>query len=68
MEQEKIIERMEVQEQKLDAIYKRVNQLYKVFLVTLFLSIVMFVLPLIGLIFVIPWALGAIGGAYSGLL
>jgi len=68
MEEEKILEKIEGQDKKLDAIYRSVEQTRKIFLATVIISVVAFVLPLIGLIFVIPWFLKVIGEAYSGLL
>lgn len=68
MEQKHIEEQLHTHEEKLNAIYKSVEQTRKLFLTTLIISIVMFILPLLGLIFVIPWVLSTIGAAYSGLL
>ncbi|PID52111.1 MAG: hypothetical protein CR972_03745 [Candidatus Moraniibacteriota bacterium] len=68
MEQEKIIEKLNAQEKKLDDIGKKVHRMYIVFIAMAILSIITFVLPLIGLIFVIPWVINVIGGTYSGLL
>ncbi len=65
---EKILERLDQQERKIDAIYKSVEQTRKIFLTTVIISIVTFVLPLIGLIFIIPWFLGIMGDAYQGLI
>lgn len=66
--EEKILQKLEEQDQKINAIYKSVEQARKIFLATLVITIVTFVLPLIGLIFVIPWALSVLGDAYGGLL
>jgi len=49
-------------EQKIDSIYKSVEKTRKYFLWTLIVSIVLFVLPLVALIFVIPYFMSAIGG------
>lgn len=68
MEEKNIIEKLEAQEKKIDVIYTKVNRLYKVFLAALIITVVTFVLPLLALIFVIPWALGSIGDMYQGLL
>lgn len=67
MEQE-LQQRLDAQAKKLDAIYKSVEQTRKIFLATVIMSVVAFVLPLAGLIFIIPWFLSTIGDAYSGLL
>ncbi|OGD35051.1 hypothetical protein A2W39_01580 [Candidatus Azambacteria bacterium RIFCSPHIGHO2_01_46_10] len=53
MEQD-ISRKFEEQEKKLDAIYKSVEKTRKYFLFTLIVSVVFVVLPLVGLIFVIP--------------
>ncbi|MFA5986359.1 MAG: hypothetical protein WC819_03365 [Parcubacteria group bacterium] len=66
--EEKILQKLEEQEKKINAIYKSVESARKIFLATLIITIVTFVLPLIGLIFILPWAMGVLGNAYSGLL
>lgn len=48
-------------EAKVDAVYKSAEKTRKYFLLTLVLSVVLFVLPLVGLIFIIPQFLSAIG-------
>ena len=53
MEQD-ISRKFEEQEKKLDAIYKSVEKTRKYFLFTLIISVVFIVLPLVGLIFIIP--------------
>lgn len=57
--QKKLIE----QELKLDAIYKSVEKTRKYFLIIIWVTIIMVVLPLIGLLFAIPKFLGV----YSSL-
>ncbi|HFC76621.1 MAG TPA: hypothetical protein ENJ27_00085 [Candidatus Moranbacteria bacterium] len=66
--EEKILQRIEEQEKKLDAIYKSVEKTRKMFLMTLIASAVTFVLPLIGLMFAIPWFLHTMSNTYQGLL
>ena len=66
--EEKILQKLEEQEKKINAIYKSVESARKIFLATLIITIVTFVLPLVGLIFVIPWAISVLGDAYGGLL
>lgn len=51
--------------QKLDAIYSSVEKTRKYFLWTMIISIVVFVLPLIGIVFLLPTV---IGGLTGGLL
>jgi len=67
MEKE-ILEKIEAQEQKINAIYISVEKTRKYFLWMLIATVVMFVLPLIGLIFIIPWFLNTMSSAYGGLL
>lgn len=64
MEQE-ILEKIKAQEMKLDNIYKSVERMRKYFLWTLIATIITVVLPLIGLIIIIPWFLKVITSAYS---
>ncbi len=68
MEEERILQKLEKQDAKINAIYKSVEQIRKIFLATAIASAVTFILPLIGLIFIIPWFLHVMGDAYSGLL
>ena len=49
-----ILEKLEEQGKKIDSIYKSVEKTRKYFFWTLIISIVVVVLPLIGLLFVIP--------------
>lgn len=60
--------RLDTQDRKLDTIYVSVEKTRKYFLWTLIASIVMFVLPLLGIMIAIPWLLSTLSGAYSGLL
>jgi hypothetical protein len=53
MEQD-IIKKLEEQSQKLDAIFRSVEKTRKYFLWTLIITLVLFVLPLVGLFFAIP--------------
>ena len=68
MEEEKILKKLQEQDEKLDVIYKSVEQIRKIFWAMIIISVVTFVLPAIGLIFVIPWFLSVMGEVYSGLL
>lgn len=58
-------QKFEQQEAKLNEIYTSVEKMRKYFLWTLLITIVTVVLPLIGLVFVIPWFLHTILSAYS---
>jgi len=54
-------------EKKLDAVHHSVEQMRKFFLWTLIITVVMVVLPLIGLAFVIPSYLSTLSGLTGGL-
>jgi len=68
MENEQIVQKLNEQDEKLNAIYKSVEQARKLFITTLIITVVTFVLPLVGMIFIIPWFMSVMGDAYSGLL
>jgi hypothetical protein len=53
MEQE-ILKKIEEQDKKLEEIYRSVEKMRKYFLWTLIASLLVFILPLIGLLLVIP--------------
>lgn len=59
---DEVLKKLAELEQKIDGIYKSVEKTRKYFMWTLVLSVVFLVLPLIALIFVIPYFLSAIGG------
>lgn len=59
MDQE-ILEKLKEQDAKLEAIYWSAEKTRKYFLWTLIVTVVTIVLPLIALIFVIPWFLRTI--------
>ncbi|HEY4517189.1 MAG TPA: hypothetical protein VJG64_04560 [Candidatus Paceibacterota bacterium] len=46
--------RLDVLEKKLDAVYASVEKTRKYFLAVVIISVLLFVLPLIGLVFIIP--------------
>lgn len=50
--------KIEEQSQKIDVIYKSVEKTRKYFLIIIWVSIIAFVLPLLGLLFAIPSFLG----------
>jgi hypothetical protein len=64
MEKEILI-RLEEQEKQLKEIYKSVEKTRKYFLWTLIITVAMIVLPLVGLVVVIPWFLSIMTQAYS---
>lgn len=53
MEQD-ILNKFEEQDKKMDAIYASVEKMRKYFLWTLIISVLVILLPLLGLVFVIP--------------
>ena len=59
---DEVLKKLAELEQKVDAVYKSAEKTRKYFMWTLIISVVLFVLPLIALIFVIPSFLNAIGG------
>ena len=61
MDEQKILEKLEEQGKKIDGIYKSVEKTRKYFFWTLIISIVVVVLPLVGLFFVIPQFLSLYG-------
>jgi hypothetical protein len=66
MDQE-ILQKFEEQGKKIDQIYQSVERMRKYFLWTLIISVVVIVLPLIGLLFAIPQFLSLYSGANLGL-
>ena len=66
MDQE-ISNKFEVLEKKIDAIYSSVEKTRKYFLLTLVITVVMIVLPILGLIIVIPIFLSSLSLDSLGL-
>jgi len=64
MDQE-LLQRLKAQDEKLENIYVSVEKTRKYFLWTMIGTIVMFVLPLIGLFFAIPFFWSTLSGAYG---
>jgi len=62
---EELRQRLSVLEQKIDAMYASVEKLRKYFLWTLIITVVVMVLPLIGLIFALPSFLSYYGDISS---
>jgi len=65
--EEQILQKLEEQDKKIEAIWQSVEKTRKYFLTTLIISIVTVVLPLIGLIFVIPFFMRALTNSLGGL-
>lgn len=66
--EEEILRKIEDQNKKIDAIWVSVEKTRKYFLTTLIISVVMTVLPLIGLLIIIPIVLGSLSKSMEGLL
>ncbi|MEA1926276.1 MAG: hypothetical protein U9M90_03495 [Patescibacteria group bacterium] len=65
---EELLKKLEEQDKKLDDIYATVRKIKIYFLTALIFTVIAFVVPLIGLVFLIPWFLKTMGNAYQGLL
>jgi len=65
MEQE-ILKKLQEQEKKIDEIYRSVEKTRKFFFWTLIISIAVFVIPLIGLLVIIPQFLNIYSGSMTG--
>lgn len=66
--EENIQKRLDAQDEYLRRIYISVEKTRKYFLWTLITTLVMFLLPLVGLIFVIPQFINSYTSALDGLL
>ncbi len=65
---EEISKKIDEQGEKIEAIYKSVEKTRTYFLIVIWVSIIAFVLPLLGLIFVIPSFIDNYLGAFEGLM
>ncbi len=65
---EETLKKFDEQGLKIDAIYKSVEKTRKYFLVIIWVSIIAFVLPMIGMIFVLPSFMETYMGGLEGLL
>lgn len=65
--EEEILKRIEEQEKKLNEVYQSVEKIRKYFLWTFIITLVVIVLPIIGLLFIIPQFLNLYSGANLGL-
>jgi len=66
--EEEILKRMRAQEEKIDQIYRSVEKTRKYFLWTLLATIIMFILPFLGIIVAIPWFIGVMSSTYGGMM
>lgn len=62
---EELRSKIEAQDVKLEAIYRSSEKMRKYFLWTFWLTVAFFVLPLIGMIFVIPFFMSSYVGSLS---
>lgn len=67
MESEEIKQKLQAQEKMLLDIYSSVEKTRKYFLWTLIITIVMIVLPIIGMMIIVPPLLNSITSMYSGI-
>lgn len=67
MEQE-ILNKINEQEEKINKIYESVEKTRKYFLIMTWVTIILFVLPLIGLLFVIPAFISSFTTSLDGLI
>lgn len=58
-------QKLQAQDEKLEQIYQSVEKTRKYFLWTMIATIVTFVLPLVGLVFAVPFLLNTLTAAYS---
>jgi len=65
---EEIVKKLDEQEAKINEIYVSVEKTRKYFLAIIWMSVIAFVLPLIGLMFVIPAFLNNYLSSFEGLL
>jgi CHASE3 domain sensor protein len=64
---EEILRKIEEQDKKLEKIYRSVEKMRKYFLWALIITVAVIVLPLIGLMFVMPKFLSIFDSLYLGL-
>lgn len=65
---EEILQKIEQQQNKIDATYESVEKLRKYFLWTLIITGVTVVLPLVIFLFALPMIMSSISSIYSGIL
>ncbi len=59
------MKKLEAQDERLEQIYQSVEKTRRYFLWTMIATVVTFVLPLIGLIFAVPFFLSTLSSAYG---
>ncbi len=65
--EEEILKKIEAQDKKLEEIYNSIEKMRKYFLWTLIVTVAVIILPLIGILFLIPQFLGILSGSSLGL-
>ncbi len=63
-----LIQKLERQEQQLNEIHATVKKLKKYFLITIIISVLTFLLPLIGIVISLPWIIKTLTSSIGGLL
>lgn len=63
--EEKILQKLEEQQKKIDAIYISVEKLRKYFMWTLIMTVGTILLPLIAIGFTLPWLLSTLTASYG---
>lgn len=63
-----ILAKLQQQEEKLQAVYASVEKMRKYFLISMWITIILFVLPLLGLVVVIPMFINSYLGSFEGLI
>lgn len=61
------LQKIKEQDAKLEAIWRSVEKTRKYFLATVWITIILFMLPLVGLVFVVPRFLDMYLGSFIGL-
>jgi hypothetical protein len=67
MDNQELLKKLQEQDIKIDAIYKSVEKTRKYFLIITWVTIIMIVVPIIGLAFAIPAFLNNYVGSLNGL-
>jgi len=65
MDDTQLLQRLDAQDAQLEEIQKAVKSTQRYFRITFWITIVLFVLPLVAMVFVIPWAFSSYLGSFS---
>jgi len=63
-----ILQKIEDQNKKLDAIYTSVQKTRRYFLITMWITIIVFILPIVGLVFIVPYFINSYLGSFIDLI